>query len=156
MTSDQTNIRIIPAPSARTLAHDSITAEQVSQLVDIFYERVRSDEQLAPMFLQHMSLAWPDHMDRMKAFWRSVLLKTGEYKGKPVPAHTKMQNVETEDFARWLDLFGMTVREVFAPAAQPIIIQAAERIATSLWLAMKADPFSKPPIWPKVRGGDLK
>lgn len=156
MTSNQTNIRIIPAPPARMPAHDTITPEQVSHLVDSFYERVRSDEQLAPLFLTHMSLDWPEHLGRMKSFWRSVLLKTGEYKGKPVPAHTKMQNVETEDFAHWLDLFGLTVREVFAPAAQPIVIEAAERIATSLWLAMKADPFSKPPIWQRAGEGNLK
>lgn len=154
MTSNQAKIRIIPTPPARIPAHDTISAEQVSLLVDKFYERVRSDEQLAPLFAQHMSLDWPEHLPRMKSFWRSVLLKTGEYKGKPVPAHTKMQNVEIEDFARWLELFGTTAKEVFTPAAQPIVIEAAQRIATSLWLAMKGDPFSKPPIWQQCSKGD--
>lgn len=141
MTPDQANIKIIPASSARAPAHDTISEEQVSDLVDRFYERVRSNEKLAPMFQQHMSLDWSEHLPQMKAFWRSVLLKTGEYKGKPVPAHTKMRNVETVDFWIWLDLFGLTVREVFTPAAQPIVIEVAERIATSLWLAMTADRF---------------
>jgi len=156
MTPDQTKIQIIPAPVRRFSAHDSITAEQVSLLVDRFYDRVRSDEQLAPLFQQHMSLDWSQHLPRMKAFWRSVLLKTGEYKGKPVPAHTKMLNVDTADFERWLDLFGITVQEVFTPEAQPIVIEAAQRIASSLWLAMKADPFSKPPIWPGSGKGNTE
>jgi hemoglobin len=58
-----------------------------------------------------------------------------------------MTNVDTADFQRWLDLFGVTVQEVFAPEAQLVIIAAARRIATSLWLAMTADPFSTPPDW---------
>lgn len=147
MASDQTGIEVIPTPAARVVAHDLITTEQISRLVDRFYERVRSDQELAPLFAQQMSLDWSEHLPRMKAFWRSVLLKTGEYKGKPVPAHTRMTNVDTADFERWLELFGVTVQEVFAPEAQPVIIAAARRIATSLWLAMTADPFSTPPDW---------
>ena len=83
----------------------------------------------------------------MKAFWRSVLLKTGEYKGKPVPAHTRLTDVATQDFRTWLGMFEQSVAEVFAEAAQPIVLDAARRIASSLWLAMSADPFSKPPDW---------
>lgn len=156
MMSDQTGIRFIPTPAARVAAHDSITAEQISHLVDRFYERVRSDQELAPLFAQHMSLDWAEHLPRMKAFWRSVLLKTGEYKGKPVPAHTKMTNVDTADFERWLDLFATTVQEIFVPEAQPLIIAAAQRIATSLWLAMKADPFLTPPDWSAIGEGQTK
>nr|WP_306265340.1 group III truncated hemoglobin [Pararhizobium sp. IMCC3301] len=137
--------------SLRQPAHESITPEQISLLVDRFYDRVRSDRELSPLFVRHMSRDWPGHLSSMKAFWRSVLLRTGEYKGKPVPAHARMQDVSTENFVRWLELFGATVREVFAPPAQPVVIAAAERIATSLWLAMKADPFSTPPIWPDTR-----
>lgn len=156
MAIDQPQIQVLPPRHARIAAHESLSHEQVSELVEQFYGRVRSDDRLAPLFTQHMSLEWPIHLVRMKSFWRSVLLKTGEYKGKPVPAHTKMQNVKTEDFAHWLDLFGTTVREVFTPAAQPIVIDAAERIATSLWLAMKADPFSIPPNWQQIQKGELR
>lgn len=132
----------------RVAAHASITPEQVSQLVDSFYERVRGDIQLAPLFTAHMSGSWDVHLPRMKAFWRSVLLKTGEYKGQPVPAHAKMQDVTTQDFSRWLTLFGVTVREVFVPEAWPIVMAVAERIATSLWLAMNPSPFAALPVWP--------
>lgn len=134
----------------RVPAHGSITPEQVSLLVDQFYNRVRADERLAPIFAAHMSAGWDDHLPKMKAFWRSVLLKTGEYKGKPVPAHAKMADVGTEDFSRWLTLFGATVREIFEPDAQPPIMQAAERIATSLWLVTNPSPFANPPHWPDL------
>mgnify|MGYP000551355773 CR=1 FL=1 len=43
-------IPVIPRVPERVSAHSSITAEQVSQLVDQFYERVRADSRLAPIF----------------------------------------------------------------------------------------------------------
>lgn len=145
-----TKMAVMPGSVGRIPAHGSITPEQVSQLVDSFYERVRSDYQLAPHFANHMSGPWSEHLPRMKAFWRSVLLKTGEYKGQPVPAHAKMKDVETKDFARWLMLFGVTVREIFASDAQPIVMAVAERIATSLWLATNPSPFASPPNWSEL------
>lgn len=142
--------RVLERVQERVPAHSSITAEQVSQLVDQFYNRVRADNRLAPLFVAHMSADWDVHLPKMKAFWRSVLLKTGEYKGKPVPAHAKMKDVGTDDFSQWLVLFGTTVQEVFEPAAWPPIMQAAERIATSLWLVTNPSPFENPPVWPAL------
>ena len=85
----------------------------------------------------------------MKSFWRSVLLKTGEYKGKPVPVHMKLEGIETEDFRIWLGLFEETLAELFEPEARPPILQSASRIATSLWFARNPDPFTSPPAWMK-------
>lgn len=114
-------------------------------LVDTFYDRVRRDGRLGPIFDARIGEAWPRHLQRMKHFWSSVLLRTGAYKGKPVPAHKRLQDVRTEDFDLWLSLFRKSVTEVFEAEAQPFVITAAERIAQSLWLAMFADPFSEPP-----------
>jgi len=136
---------------SRQPVHASITSEQISMLVERFYESVRADERLGPIFAAHISGEWDEHLQKMKAFWRSVLLKTGEYKGRPVPAHAKITGVETIDFGRWLTLFERTARTLFEPAAVPLISATAERIATSLWLAMNPDPFLSPPIWSHYR-----
>ncbi|MEH0071535.1 group III truncated hemoglobin [Pannonibacter sp. Pt2-lr] len=110
--------------------------------MDSFYDAVRADERLGPIFEARMAGHWDAHLERMKSFWGSVLLKTGEYKGRPVPAHLPMrQEVESDDFRRWLTLFRQTARSVFAdPEAAAIVIRQAERIATSLWLAMLGTP----------------
>ncbi|MEM7751169.1 MAG: group III truncated hemoglobin [Pseudomonadota bacterium] len=143
--SDQLSAR--GAIVERKPAHPSITAEQISNLVDSFYGRVRSDSRLAPIFEQRVSGNWPSHLAKMKQFWSSVLLRTGEYKGKPVPAHAKLKEVQTEDFVIWLNLFRATVAETFEPEAQPIVIEAAERIASSLWLAVSGNLLKSPPDW---------
>ncbi len=139
----------VTARIERTPAHPSITAEQISDLVDTFYGHVQDDARLGPIFAQHVDGDWAPHLDKMKSFWRSVLLKSGEYKGRPVPAHVKMTEVTTQDFQTWLALFKATVDNVFEQDARPIVMEVAERIASSLWLAMNMskDPFAKPPVW---------
>lgn len=126
--------------------HASIDAKQISALVDTFYARIRADDRLGPVFAGRVGDDWRPHLDKMKAFWRSVLLKTGEYKGKPVPAHFKMKEVQSDDFRIWLELFQKTAVEVFDEReAADLTLAQARRIAQSLWLAMFATPFDSPP-----------
>lgn len=134
----------------RQPVHPSITREQISDLVEEFYGRVRADPRLAPIFETRITGDWALHLAKMKAFWASVLLRTGEYKGKPVPVHARMSEVETEDFALWLRLFRATVTDVFSVEARPLVIEAAERIASSLWIAMSGNLMAEPPQWSEM------
>lgn len=134
-------------PAGRTPVHASITEEQISDLVDGFYARVWADDRLGPIFSARLESKRDEHLAKMKMFWSSVLLRTGAYKGRPVPAHVQLTEVCTDDFQIWLGLFRPVARDVFSPAAAPLVIEAAERIATSLWLAMFGTPFSNPPDW---------
>ena len=131
----------------RDAVHPSITTCQVSQLVERFYERVLASERLGPIFMKHAGANWQRHLDTMKRFWRSVLLRSGEYKGKPVPVHQKINGVRTKDFEEWLALFEMTTAEIFSTDAAPLVNEAAARIATSLWLSRNTNPLVTPPNW---------
>lgn len=146
-------IQVIGRVDRRQAVHPSITERQVSDLVDNFYARVRDNPRLALIFGTQMRSDWDVHLPKMKAFWRSVLLKTGEYKGKPVPAHSRLTGVNADDFQIWLDLFADTTVEIFSPPARPVVLDAANRIATSLWLAMTSDPFAPLPDWSAVNAG---
>lgn len=136
-------------PGARQPAHPSITRQQISDLVDNFYDIVWKDERLGPIFAAELDGRRPEHIAKMKSFWESVLLKTGSYDGRPVPAHMKLQGVEGDDFKIWLGHFRSVVDDTFDPAAAPLVIEAAERIASSLWLVMFGNPFNSPPQWPR-------
>lgn len=142
-------IPVSPATS-REPAHPSITPDQIAALVDKFYGRARLDPRLGPIFEAQVNGNWGPHLAKMKGFWRSVLLRTGEYDGRPVPAHAKIREIEQNDFVIWLDYFRETVDEVFEPDARPIVIEAAERIASSLWLATSGNVLAKPPNWSKL------
>ena len=116
--------------------HPAITQDQISRLVDEFYDRVFADARLGPIFLEHSGEDRTAHMRTMKQFWSSVLLKTREYSGQPMPVHLKLTEVQPDDFAIWLNYFRVTSREIFESDAASIVIASAERIAESLKLAM--------------------
>ena len=135
--SDELSVRA--GGDARPL-HRAITQENISRLVDEFYDRVFADARIGPIFLKHIGEDRSAHMRTMNQFWSSVLLKTRSYAGQPVPVHLKLTEVRREDFAVWLGLFRETAREIFEPEAATIVIASAERIAESLKLAMFGSP----------------
>ncbi len=120
--------------------HPAITQDQISRLVDEFYDRVFADARLGPIFLKHIGEDRRAHMRTMKQFWSSVLLKTRTYSGQPVPVHLKLSEVRRDDFAIWLGHFRGTATGIFEPEAAAVVIASAERIAESLKLAMFGSP----------------
>ena len=60
--------------------------------------------------------------------------------------------LESEDFRLWLDLFQEHAQQCFGPEAAALIVQAAERIARSLWLAKFGTPGNAPPGWLEPSG----
>lgn len=141
------------SPSAlnRHPVHPSITEQQISDLVELFYQRVLRDERLGPIFDGRLAGHWPEHMSKMKDFWSSVLLRTGRFKGKPMPAHMKLSEAQSEDFRIWLSIFRPTAQEIFEPDAVQLVVEAAERIAQSLWMAMFGSPFDAIPNWIQIQ-----
>ena len=67
----------------------------LERLVHAFYARVREDAELGPVFNDAIA-DWPEHLDKLTAFWSSVMLTTGRYKGQPVPAHRIVGYFEEE------------------------------------------------------------
>jgi hemoglobin len=113
-----------------------ISEAEIAALVDAFYAKVREDGQLGPLFNGAVD-DWPRHLVKLQAFWSSVMLTTGRYKGSPMAAHIKHANaIEPEMFERWLALWRETARERLAPETAEAIIAKAERIAESLKLAL--------------------
>jgi hemoglobin len=108
----------------------------LERLVHTFYARVREDAELGPIFNDAIH-DWPEHLGRLTAFWSSVMLTSGRYKGQPVPAHMKhRERINPELFDRWLALWGRTARELMTPAAAAALESKAARISESLQLAM--------------------
>ncbi len=106
------------------------------ELVEAFYTRVRADEALGPIFNDAID-DWPEHLGKLAAFWSSVMLTSGRYKGQPVPAHMKHRDRITPAlFDRWLALWAQTTSELMAPEAADALQDKAQRIAESLKLAM--------------------
>ena len=117
-------------------ADPMITESQIATLIPRFYARVRADALIGPVFAGVID-DWPPHLEKLMAFWSSVMLTSGRYKGNPMAAHMKHLAIITPPmFDRWLALWAQVTVETL-PADLAAALQAkAERIAQSLKLAL--------------------
>lgn len=120
-------------------AHPEIDEALIERLVRSFYARARADSRLGPLFQQRIGDDWEPHLQKMFAFWSSVMCMTGRYHGRPVPAHMALTGLRPDDFERWLGLFRQTAEETCAPDISALFIERAERIAASLRMAVFPD-----------------
>lgn len=118
------------------MAFDGISEQALKVLVDTFYGKVRQDELIGPVFNEAIG-DWPEHLDKLQAFWSSVMLTSGRYKGRPLPAHIKhADRISSASFARWLALWRETTDELLDPASAAALQDKAARIAESLSLGI--------------------
>ena len=115
---------------------DHVSEDNIRRLVDAFYSKVRRDPELAPIFLRAIPGDWGPHLNKMYAFWSSVMLTTGRYKDNPVMKHMAVPNIQPALFGRWLALFNATADELFDDAVSAEFRAKAARIAESLQLAL--------------------
>ena len=134
---------ILPIPIGVFKLHDftslggtKVTEAELTLLVERFYSKVRTDEELGPVFDNAIE-DWSDHLLRMSDFWSSVMLTSGRYKGNPMAAHLKhRETIRPPMFTRWLELWFETASQTLDEAGAADVMAKAERIAESLQLGM--------------------
>jgi len=95
------------------MPQDITSLNDIKQLVDRFYDRVRGDTLLGPVFEARIQNSWPQHVEKMYGFWQTVLLGEHTYNGSPFPPHAKLP-IDHQHFAQWIQLFTTTIDEMFA------------------------------------------
>ena len=93
-------------------AKEIVSPEDIKTLVDTFYEKVRKDELIGPIFNDRIMDRWPYHVQKMYTFWQTVLLEEHTYFGSPFPPHANLP-VDHRHFEKWMQLFTQTVNELF-------------------------------------------
>mgnify|MGYP003580169598 FL=1 len=91
---------------------DIITTADIKKLVDAFYEKVRRDELLSPIFNERIQDRWPHHLEKRYSFWQTVLLNERTYFGSPFMPHAQLP-VDHSHFQRWMRLFIETTDTLF-------------------------------------------
>lgn len=119
---------------SQIMEQTGIDEAMIRRLVHAFYDRVRGDPILAPVFEARIN-DWTPHLERMCAFWSSVALLSGRYHGRPMEKHLPLP-VDARHFDRWLALFEATALDLCPPAAAEHFIERARRIAESLELGI--------------------
>jgi hemoglobin len=96
-----------------TGTHDILSIDDIKNLVDSFYGKVRKDELIGPIFDERIQDRWPTHLAKMYSFWQTVLLGEHTYYGSPFPPHAQLP-IDEVHFNKWLELFYETLDEHFA------------------------------------------
>lgn len=111
---------------------DLTSRDDVITLVNAFYEQVRDDTTLGPIFDDQIGTSWPTHLEKMYDFWESILFRTGSYRGNPPQKHLAVHQehvLSGEHFDRWITLFDQTLAKHFEGPTATFASRAAADIA---------------------------
>ncbi|MDW3652671.1 MAG: group III truncated hemoglobin [Bacteroidia bacterium] len=95
---------------------DISSREDIELLVHNFYEKVKQDELIGPVFHRLGPEFWDYHTPIMVEFWSGILLHVGNYPGGLIWKHImidKQTPLEPEHFARWKKLFTEALYSTF-------------------------------------------
>jgi hemoglobin len=122
-------------PDVAQQRFDITDRRDVACLVNVFYDRVRDDRLLRPIFEDVAHVDWATHLPKMYNFWESVLLGTATFKGTPLVVHRALARqtpLTAEAFERWVALFHTTVDDLFTGATAEQAKSSAVRIAAAM------------------------
>ena len=101
-------------------------------VVNAFYEKVKTDDILGPVFNVLIPVNWDTHLPVMYQFWENIIFYTGSYTGNPMTLHKYIQNkirISVDQFDRWIQLFNQTTDELFEGKNASLAKQRAAGIA---------------------------
>ncbi|TAN06108.1 MAG: group III truncated hemoglobin [Rhodanobacteraceae bacterium] len=112
----------------------TLDESKLAVLVDRFYDKVRADPLLGPVFDAQVD-DWDAHKVLMTSFWATVALRTGHYRGNPLAKHQPLP-IGVAHFQRWLALWRETAGEALDAESAALMIGYAERIGYGMRVGM--------------------
>lgn len=110
---------------------EPVNEAMIRRLVDAFYDDIRRDDLLGPIFARHIA-DWSLHLPKMYAFWSTIVLQTGQYSGRPLEAHQRLPGLTHAHFDRWLKLWSAVVSRIIPTESREVFTTTAERMAVSM------------------------
>lgn len=115
--------------------------DDVSKLVNTFYDKIRNDEVLGPIFEMHLEGRWAAHLEKLTDFWETNLFGIPKFSGNPQRAHAVVDKnldhtVSQNHFSHWVEMWHQTIDELFEGRLADRAKMAAERMAQGLYLGV--------------------
>ncbi|WP_297485279.1 group III truncated hemoglobin [Sulfurimonas sp.] len=116
------------------MPYNDVTKENLNKMVKIFYAKVLQDDIVGPFFIAKLgddlkSDTWAAHLELLTNFWASIAIGDSAYKGNPFAPHLNIENLSTQAFQRWLELFAQTLDTVYNPEIANFFKQRSRIIA---------------------------
>lgn len=123
------------ATKTKNSKKDISSRKDIELLVAVFYDKVKADETLGPVFTEVARINWEKHLPLMCDFWENAILFTGTYQGNPMDLHThlhKAMPLLQVHFQKWNQLFINTVDDLFKGEKALLAKQRALKISEVL------------------------
>jgi hemoglobin len=127
---------------------DITQRKDIVLLVNEFYEKVKLDKEIGPIFIEVAQVNWEKHLPVMYDFWENIIFQTGNYAGNPMTAHFKLHEKHPftkAHFTRWLNLFQETLSDNFVGQNTELARQRALSIATVMEIKLLHTQQKEPP-----------
>lgn len=95
---------------------DIETSEDVTLLVNTFYNKVQHDDVIGHFFSDVAKVNWDEHLPHMIQFWETVLLGKSTFEGWPMRTHLVLHQKEKllpHHFDHWIELWFGIIDNLF-------------------------------------------
>ncbi|MGJ8744804.1 group III truncated hemoglobin [Polaribacter sp.] len=109
--------------------------EDIRLLVHTFYDEIRVDNLLGPIFNSHIkNEQWPAHLEKLTDFWVTALFGENCFKGNPTMKHRIVDknlnhSISEHHFKQWVSLWHKTIDSLFEGALANRAKKASENMA---------------------------
>ncbi|WP_051477522.1 group III truncated hemoglobin [Aquimarina pacifica] len=112
--------------------------DDIQIIVSKFYEKVRNDQDLGPIFNAIID-DWDSHIKRLVDFWETNLLFVQKFKGNPIKAHQEVDKknnhkITNIHFGIWLRLWITTIDTQYEGTNATLAKDRARKIGTTLFI----------------------
>ena len=114
-----------------------LTEPLLRRVILSFYEKVRRDAVLGPVFAEAIGDDWDPHIERIMLFWLTATRLSRGYDGRNfMPVHLRNRAIRAKQLPRWLELFRETTAEHCSPQVAAVLVDIAERMAETLEISL--------------------
>lgn len=125
----------------------------VYTLVTTFYDRVKKDDCIGPIFLTIIpDSEWESHLQKLTDFWETNLFFVRKFKGNPIQAHKNVDaqfkyTITQKHFGKWMELWVSTIDDLFYGKKAQEAKDRARNIGFMLFMRMfEHKPSTTKPI----------
>lgn len=101
-------------------------------LVHAFYDELRLDAEIGPLFERAIGSDWQPHLDRMVEFWATLVLGSRSFTGDVFGRHMAIADMEPAMLARWQAVWKKHTDALLPSARAAELQQIAAGIARNL------------------------
>ncbi len=118
--------------------NDIENRDDVALLVNTFYAKIRTNDELGPIFNKAIH-DWDSHLIHLTNFWESQLFRKNVFSGNPLKKHVEVDEnnnnqLSNDLFGLWLQFWLGTIDELFEGDLANLAKDRARNIASFMFM----------------------